>query len=562
MYWTARSLLLFLSCVLVVALFMPNAVAQTAYSVSISIAGLPSTLTTNVYVDGSLNGTISGGQTRSFTFPVSGNFHSITVDFYVPNSVGANGTRYFVKDASWSFSSAGSNVFTYATQYYLTVQTLYSSASGQEWYDSGSVAHANVKDGEVDEGQGTRQVFAGWTQGASGTALTSNDIIMNGPKTAVASWKTQFYLTVGSDPPNVTGLNGSGWYDTGNQASFSAAAIIPASDNTRLEFDHWAGDYSGQSPTGTILMDRPKTVRAGYFAQYLLVVQYDPTSISSEYNESHAGWYTANSNVQLGPAPSTINLSSVERLRFLGWVVNGAPNPSPSNTVLMDQPRTITLSYMTQYYVDVRSSQGIASGSAWYDRGAAAKITATAASQTWPFSYTFTGWKVDPSKGKLTKTDDSWQLTVDGPYVVEAQWSFDYLPVIMIFGGGGLAVAVLAGTIVLAHRRGILKRERTTFRPMKPGSMAAGTIAMQVCSNCGNRAPIGATFCQKCGASLQGPSLTPIAPAVPSLDDKVYDYIAKHEGVISLSAASADLGIPVEELKEITERLKKQGRLA
>ena len=52
------------------------------------------------------------------------------------------------------------------------------------------------------------------------------------------------------------------------------------------------------------------------------------------------------------------------------------------------------------------------------------------------------------------------------------------------------------------------------------------------------------------------------APTVPPLDDKVYDYIVKHEGVISLSTASAELGIPIEELKTITSRLKNQGRLA
>ncbi len=560
MYPTARLLLLFLSCILVAGILIPTAIAQTAYTVSISIAGLPSTLTTNVYIDGGLNGTISGGQTRSFTFSASGNFHSITVDFYVPNSAGANGTRYFVKSASWSFSSAGSNVFTYMAQYYLTVQTPYSSLSGQGWYDSGSTPHATVKDQEVNEGQGTRQVFAGWTQDASGTALISNDINMNGPKTAVATWKTQFYLTVESDPPNVTGLTGSGWYDTESHATFSAPGFIPAADNTRLEFDHWGGDFTGQLPSGSILMDRPKLVSASYFAQYLLVVQYAPASISSEYNESHAGWYTANSNVQLGPAPSTINLSPVERLRFIGWVDNGAPNPSPSYTVLMDQSRTITLSYITQYYVDVRSSQGSVSGYGWYDSGSAAKITAISTSQIWPFTYTFTGWKVEPTTGKLTKTDDAWVLTVDAPYVVDAQWSFDYLPVIMVFGGGGLAVTVLVGGAVLAHRRGLMKRERATFRAGKPGSVLPGAVAMQVCSTCGNRSPLGATFCQKCGASLQPAPLQP--PAVPSSDDKVYEYIVKHEGVISLSAASGDLGISVDELKEITERLKKQGRLA
>jgi predicted transcriptional regulator of viral defense system len=46
-----------------------------------------------------------------------------------------------------------------------------------------------------------------------------------------------------------------------------------------------------------------------------------------------------------------------------------------------------------------------------------------------------------------------------------------------------------------------------------------------------------------------------------TLDDKVYDYIVKHEGVISTSKASSDLGLSVNELKEITERLKKKGLL-
>jgi len=46
------------------------------------------------------------------------------------------------------------------------------------------------------------------------------------------------------------------------------------------------------------------------------------------------------------------------------------------------------------------------------------------------------------------------------------------------------------------------------------------------------------------------------------LDDKVYEYIVKHEGVISLSRAARDLGISVERVKEIAEKLKKQGRLA
>lgn len=52
------------------------------------------------------------------------------------------------------------------------------------------------------------------------------------------------------------------------------------------------------------------------------------------------------------------------------------------------------------------------------------------------------------------------------------------------------------------------------------------------------------------------------ASSVSSIEDKIYDYIVKNEGVISLSKASKELGISVDELNKATENLKKKGRLA
>ena len=49
---------------------------------------------------------------------------------------------------------------------------------------------------------------------------------------------------------------------------------------------------------------------------------------------------------------------------------------------------------------------------------------------------------------------------------------------------------------------------------------------------------------------------------MPSLEDRVYEYIIKHEGVISLSKAASDLNLTVDRLKEITEKLKGEGRLS
>jgi len=49
---------------------------------------------------------------------------------------------------------------------------------------------------------------------------------------------------------------------------------------------------------------------------------------------------------------------------------------------------------------------------------------------------------------------------------------------------------------------------------------------------------------------------------VTALEDRVYQYILKHEGVISMSTAARDLGLTTNQLKEVTEKLKSEGRLS
>ena len=533
-----------------VALNVSCVLADNSYTVTITIQGLPPTLSTNVYVDGNFNTTLNGGGSATFTLSINDNPHVILVDSYVQGN--GNATRYYENDTVWGVSSPGSHVFNYTAQYFLSMETAFSSTTGQAWYDAGSTAHAMLNNQQIDEGQGTRNIFTGWSGDATGTLLISNGIIMDGPKVAIANWKTQFFLTVESNPANVTSLVGSGWYDSGVEANFSAGMVASGTSNTRLEFDHWSGEYTGQQPSGMVLMDRPKIVSASYLAQYLLSVTYSPLSLSSSYNETHAGWYDANSSVQLGPAPSIINLSTVERLRFTGWSDNGSVSKNLSYSVLVAGPLNVTLSYTTQYYVDVRSTYGPVSGSGWYDRGATATITSSTSSGTWPVSYTLTGWTVDPPTETLNNTGNSWTLTVDGSYVVQAEWGVDYVPLILLFGGSAVAFTVVGVSAVVVYRRSKLSGRPASLRLEKPGKGLSGS--MITCDACGNNVPKGAEFCGKCG--------TPVATFMqPSTENRVYEYIVKHDGVISLREASTDLGISVEQLKEITERLKREGRL-
>jgi len=533
--------------VFVVLLFIcsPHAFADTTYTVTVTVQGLPTNLVTNVYVNGIYNGTLAGGMSQSYKLYTNEGPYIISVDSYVQGN--DNVTRYYCQSTTWAASSAASQTFTYVTQYFLTVQTPYGIATGQGWYTAGTTAQAVVNTQEVTEGQGTRNIFEGWSQDASGSQLTSNAITMDAAKVAIADWITQFFLTVESNPANVTGLSGSGWYDAGTQANFSAVPTVPAGPDTRLRFDHWSGESAGQQPAGIISMDRPKTVQANYVDQYLLGVVYSPIDIVNDYNETHAGWYDVNSDVQLGPVPTIITVSPVERLQFNGWSDSGSVSGNLSYAILMNRPRSVTLSYATQYYLDVQSTYGTESGSGWYSQGATATITSSTSAGTWPITYTLTGWTVDPSSVGIAGGEGNWTVVVDGPYVVQAQWSMNYVPLIMLFVIGTLG-AVGVGTAI-GYRRGAFTRHRIQKIPSTPRQ--SGTI----CSKCGSNVAMGAELCEKCG--------TPASSAgIPAEESKVYDYIVNHEGIISLSAASSDLGVPVDRLKQITERLKREGRLS
>ena len=526
--------------------FIPTANGQLSYSVTVSAQGLPQGVTTNLYVDGPVNGSLGSGGSRTFSFASTGLTHVISVDYYIPNSTGTGGVRYYDNSPSWTFSGSGSHVFSYTTQFLLTAQTAYSSIAGAGWYDSGSIAQATVKDFEVDEGQGTRLIFSGWNSDASGSNLTSNPILMNSPKIAAANWKTQFLLSINSDQAGVENFQGSGWYDSGVQATFSGPQNVQSSSDSRFRFGSWSGDATGTSPTGSVLMDRPKVVIAHYVAQYLVSVAYDPPTIIANYNVTSAGWYDANSSVQLGPAPITVDVSSVERLKFSNWVDNGISTQNVSLSVIVDKPQKISLAYTTQYYIDVQTTHGAVSGSGWYDRGSTARITEVP-ENSWPIAYTFSGWSVDPATGSLIKTDDSWSLTVDRPYAIEATWTVDYFPLIEIVVAASASLVILAAAVYLLYRRKRLGKGV----PSRKG---------KICQTCGNLVPTGAIFCQKCGKS---PDAQPSQePALTAPEQRVYDYIIKNEGVISMSKAASELDLTVDQLKTITEKLKKDGRLA
>jgi len=152
----------------------------------------------------------------------------------------------------------------YILQYYLTVTSPYGTTGGEGWYDSGTTAYATLNTGIFDHGNQTRRVFISWLGEASGTSYARSDpILMDEPRTAVASWQTQYRLTVRTDPSGITAIAQDGWHNHGENVTLSAPSV------SGYDFEYWDVDgFSRGSGVSniTVYMDSPHVATAHYSA--------------------------------------------------------------------------------------------------------------------------------------------------------------------------------------------------------------------------------------------------------------------------------------------------------
>jgi hypothetical protein len=221
----------------------------------------------------------------------------------------------------------------YVLQYYLTVSSPYGTSSGEGWYDSGSTAYAALDIGILDYENGIRRVFTNWGGDVSGTNYTrSNSIIMDNPKTAIACWKTQYYLAVRVEPPEITTILGEGWYDESSNVTLNAPAVSDYS------FGYW--DVNGVSRgigvnAITVHMDAPKTATAHYTQIIRYTLTITTTAGGTTDPEPGTYDYAAGSAVQVTALPNANYI-------FDHWELDnvdvGSANPY---TVTMDKNHTL-----------------------------------------------------------------------------------------------------------------------------------------------------------------------------------------------------------------------------
>ncbi len=157
------------------------------YSVSVSLSGVPSSISVTVQVDGQNQGSMGGSETKTLSFPV-GTQHLISVDQYAQDGTGV---RYFASQNSWGIGSSGNHTFNYVTQYYFTVGTNPDGLiqiSGTGWYNAGSLVQAGAPQ-ITNDPSGTPYVFSNWQVDSvlqPGNPIT---ITMDKPHAAIATFQ-------------------------------------------------------------------------------------------------------------------------------------------------------------------------------------------------------------------------------------------------------------------------------------------------------------------------------------------------------------------------------------
>ena len=270
---------------------------------------------------------------------------------------------------NWSDAGAQSHIYTvtiaetvtanYHLEYYFTVTDAHDAATGEGWYDAGTATVNSTVSRPIAGGAGTQYETTGWTGTgslASGGGVgsdTTGAFTINAYSTCTWNWKTQYYLTVNTNPPGIDSPTGEAWYDSGDTAHVSTDQhedIVPG--DSRYTFNSWTG-ANGTYTDATVAMTMLRTATANYDTQYYLTVT------SAHGTSGGEDWYNDGATAYATVTPLFVPAGAGKQYAFTNWSGDATGTTSPSDPITMDAAKTATANWLLQYLLTIYYNLGI-----------------------------------------------------------------------------------------------------------------------------------------------------------------------------------------------------------
>ena len=283
------------------------------------------------------------------------------------------------------------------------------------WWDNGS-SHTFAYASPLVVSANAKQYL--WTSASGLSTLQSGTLIATTSGSVTGNYKTQYYLTLVTSPPNVTSPLGAGWYDAGSNATISTSAYVDISPGqSRYRFNGWTTanmseiEDASKSPT-KVLVDEAKTVTANYVTQYS--VYFNQSGIGPDYLGTVLDVDGVNYDLTSIPAPFWWDSGSAHPFAFQSpltvngkryvWINTTGLSTLQSGTLTVANYGSIVGNYKTQYLLTVvtdptglspqpsRNPAGEAgpTNGWWYDTSTSVTLTAPMIS-----GHTFLYWDVN-----------------------------------------------------------------------------------------------------------------------------------------------------------------------
>lgn len=225
----------------------------------------------------------------------------------------------------------------------------------------------------------------------------------------------EYYLTVGTDPEDITTILGEGWYDNCTYVNLTAPLYVPDEagvDGERYMFTQWTvdGDPEAGNPI-TVHMNANHTAIAHYVKQYYLTV------ISPYDTPGGMGWYNSSDTAYAKLDTGVVDHENGTRRVFTHWSVNGnawGTSYAQSDQIIMDAPKTAIANWKTEHQLTVRTS-GLGTYVTYVYNGITTLGTATDATP-------YTGWF---EEGSLILLDIDSPIIDGSKRFVFTHWSGD-----------------------------------------------------------------------------------------------------------------------------------------